>query len=280
LFAAAVACHERGEPGSAQRLLRQIIDAAALRFPQARVLAVDLSLASLAYARRKTHEANVSNIEYAQADILKLGSLHHLGNPEAGWRTLLSFRPGGLLLVGLYSALARRSITTARARIADWGYRSSPAHIRECRQELIKRRLQAASPDFFTASGFRDLYLRVAERQFTVADIASWVQVAGVKFRGFEIDDSLREQFDERHHGANSQDLSAWDVFEQGCPHAFVNMYQFLVQKRGPEKLSRDKALLRYPQANSSPRHSITYSRRPHHMDAKFPPETRAAIGI
>jgi hypothetical protein len=125
-------------------------------------------------------------------------------------------RPGGRLLVGLYSALARRSITTARARIADWGYRSSPAHIRECRQELIKRRLQAASPDFFTASGFRDLYLRVAERQFTVADIASWVQVAGVKFRGFEIDDSLREQFDERHHGANSQDLSAWDVFEQG----------------------------------------------------------------
>src|SRR5580692_1075838 len=40
--------------------------------PQARLLAVDLSLSSLAYARRKTREEGVTNIEYAQADILNL----------------------------------------------------------------------------------------------------------------------------------------------------------------------------------------------------------------
>jgi ubiquinone/menaquinone biosynthesis C-methylase UbiE len=74
----------------------------ALRFSNARVLAVDLSLSSLSYAMRKTKELKLSNIEYAQADIMELGSferrfdliecsgvLHHLGDPLAGWRMLV-----------------------------------------------------------------------------------------------------------------------------------------------------------------------------------------------
>jgi len=73
----------------------------AQRFVGASVLAVDLSVASLAYAKRKTGALDRSNIEYAQADILKLGALertfdliessgvlHHLADPYAGWRVL------------------------------------------------------------------------------------------------------------------------------------------------------------------------------------------------
>ena len=69
------------------------------QFPTARILAVDLSRSSLAYAIRKTCELGVSSIEYAQADVLKLGSLgrqfdvieaggvlHHLADPWTGWR--------------------------------------------------------------------------------------------------------------------------------------------------------------------------------------------------
>src|SRR5439155_18663754 len=68
----------------------------ALFHPNAKVLAIDMSLASLAYARRKAREANVRNIEFAQADIMNLGSLgrrfdrievievlHHLADPLA-----------------------------------------------------------------------------------------------------------------------------------------------------------------------------------------------------
>ena len=78
-------------------------DFVAQRFRGARVLAIDLSLSSISYAKRKTQELGMTNIEYAQADILKLGDiartfdiiesvgvLHHLADPFMGWRTLLS----------------------------------------------------------------------------------------------------------------------------------------------------------------------------------------------
>ena len=71
------------------------------RFSNAQVLAVDLSLSSLAYAQRKTTQLGFSNIEYVQGDILELsnlerrfdliectGVLHHLRDPLAGWQVL------------------------------------------------------------------------------------------------------------------------------------------------------------------------------------------------
>jgi SAM-dependent methyltransferase len=47
----------------------------AQKSPEASVLAIDLSRVSLAYARRKTREEGLRNIEYAQADILNLSTL-------------------------------------------------------------------------------------------------------------------------------------------------------------------------------------------------------------
>jgi len=67
------------------------------------VLAVDLSMGSLAYAKRKTRELGLTSIEYAQADLLKLNSLgrsfdviesggvlHHLADPWTGGKCFLS----------------------------------------------------------------------------------------------------------------------------------------------------------------------------------------------
>ena len=47
----------------------------ASRFSNCHVTAVDLSLASLAYAKRKSDELGIENIEYLQGDILDLKSL-------------------------------------------------------------------------------------------------------------------------------------------------------------------------------------------------------------
>ena len=119
------------------------------RFRGVRLLAVDLSLNSIGYAIRKTQELGIATIEYAQADIMKLGDitrtfdviavlgvLHHLEHPFTGWRTLLSLlRPGGFMNLGLYSQLARSHVVKARQFIAARGYGSSPADIRRFRRD-------------------------------------------------------------------------------------------------------------------------------------------------
>ena len=117
------------------------------------MLAIDLSLSSIGYARRKTQELGFRNIEYAHGDILQLGDiartfdiiasvgvLHHLADPFIGWRTLLSrLRPGGFMHLGFYSQLARRHVVRARELIAACGYTSTPEDIRRFRQDLAVR---------------------------------------------------------------------------------------------------------------------------------------------
>ncbi len=80
-------------------------------FPQARVLAVDISLPSLAYARRKTREAGLRNIEYAQADILKFETIgRNFDRIEFDRRPAPSGRAGdGLARIGFAASAARRN---------------------------------------------------------------------------------------------------------------------------------------------------------------------------
>jgi tetratricopeptide (TPR) repeat protein/SAM-dependent methyltransferase len=176
----------------------------AQRFIGAQVLAVDLSLTSLCYAKRKTRELGLNNIEYAQADILQLGSigrafdaieasgvLHHLADPMAGWRLLLSMlRPGGFMRLGLYSKMARQDIVDARRFIAERGYRPSAEDIRRCRQELTSfgdgtplKRVTELS-DFFSTSACRDLLFHVQEHQLTLREISAFLTQNRLEFLG------------------------------------------------------------------------------------------------
>jgi tetratricopeptide (TPR) repeat protein len=220
----------------------------------ARILAVDLSLASLAYAQRKTSELNLSNVEYAQADINLLGALdrrfdfiesfgvlHHLADPVAGWRTLLSLlRPGGRMAVGLYSEQARVAVVAARDYIARHGYSATQADIRRARQDLM----QAAEPglsetlasfrDFFTTSECRDLLFHVQEHRFTLAQIEEAIAELGVRFLGFLVPPSIRREYSRRFPDDREQtDLRHWAEFEAEFPYTFLGMYGFWVEKPG-----------------------------------------------
>ena len=223
----------------------------ALRFPQARVLAVDISRASLAYAHRKSRELGLTNIDYAQADIPKLaaldrrfdvieavGVLHHLADPAAGWRALLSLlRPHGLMLVGLYSATARQSLNAARAFIAERGYRATANDIRNCRQELIQRFGMPPFRDFSSLSGCRDLLFNVMEHEFAIPQIAAFVDANGLSFLSFtELPPETAKDFRQEFPAAGAwQDFDAWASFERKHPLTFGNMYIFWVQKRGAD---------------------------------------------
>jgi SAM-dependent methyltransferase len=220
----------------------------ALRFPQARVLAVDISRASLAYARRKSRELGLTNIGYGQADILKLaaldrrfdvieavGVLHHLADPATGWRVLLSLlRPHGLMLVGLYSETARQSLKAARSLIAERGYRATAADIRSCREELIQRFGMPPFRDFSSLSGCRDLLFNVMEHEFTIPQIAAFIDANALSFLGFtQLPPATAKEFRQDFPASGAwQELDAWTSFERKHPLTFGNMYIFWVEQR------------------------------------------------
>ena len=222
------------------------------RFRGLRVLAIDLSLSSISYAKRKTQELNITKIEYAQADILKLGNisrtfdivesvgvLHHLADPFAGWRILLSrLRPGGFMGLGFYSEVARRHVVKAREYIAARAYASTHEEIRRFRQDLGAQGagadLQWLSevPDFYSTSECRDLLFHVQEHRLTLGQIESFLAEFGLHFIGFELDSRVirryRERFASDRSGTN---LRNWAQFEADNPDTFAGMYRFWIQK-------------------------------------------------
>jgi SAM-dependent methyltransferase len=215
----------------------------------AQALAIDLSLTSLCYARRKTPAELASRIDYAQADILKLGSidrsfdvidacgvLHHMADPLAGWRILLSLlRPGGLMHLAFYSDVGRGDVAAARMFIAERKFGATPHDIRRCRQELLATPLASVTrfTDFFTTSECRDLLFHVHEARVTIPVIKDFIRENGLKFIGFEFDLPvlMRQRAQFAAAGWSIADLDRWQEVETKYPDTFSGMYQFWVQK-------------------------------------------------
>jgi SAM-dependent methyltransferase len=194
----------------------------------------------------------VSSIEYAQGDLLKLGSLgtrfdvitaggvlHHLADPWTGWRTLLSLlRPGGFMLLGLYSKIARRDVVRLRQSIAQQGYGTTADEIRRFRQDSMNSDNGVGSADgrpsdLFTISSCRDLLFHVQEHHVTLTEIEKFLKENNLAFLGFDIAAdvlrSYRVRFPKDRAATN---LAQWQVFEDENPDTFVGMYQFWIQKR------------------------------------------------
>ena len=223
----------------------------AQRFRGVRVLAIDLSLSSISYAKRKTQELGMTNIEYAQADILEFGNvartfdiiesvgvLHHLADPFTGWQTLLSrLRPGGFMGLGFYSEVARRHVVKAREYIAARGYASTPDDIRRFRQDpavhaSVEVQWLSRTPDFYSTSDCRDLLFHVQEHRLTLGQIEAFIAGLGLHFIGFELDPRVLHQYCARFADDPSRtNLRYWARFEADNPDTFAAMYRFWVQK-------------------------------------------------
>ena len=219
------------------------------RHPAARVLAIDLSRASLAYAQRMTEARGVATITYAQADLVALpalgrtfdvissvGVLHHLADPLAGWRALLAcLRAGGLMQVGLYSSAARRDVDAGRAFVAARGDAPTPAGIRAARAALRADghfdRLTALR-DFHATSECRDLLFHVQERTFTFEQLGAALHGLGVELLGFVVEPAVLHAYRQAHpEDRRAVDLERWARFEQERPDTFLGMMQFWVRK-------------------------------------------------
>ena len=222
----------------------------AARFKNSKVLAIDLSLSSLAYAKRKADELGFQNIKYMQADILTFGKvdrqfdiiessgvLHHLDDPMAGWRALTDcLKPGGLMRIGLYSELARQHIVKIREEIKQSEVRSNELEMRSFRFKLINsdkehHKAILSSSDFYSLSTLRDLLFHVQEHRFTIAQIQDCLNGLGLKFCGFEAETAF-QNFNRTNMGKDDLwDLDKWSIYEKVYPQTFGGMYQFWCQK-------------------------------------------------
>ena len=228
---------------------RQSIEVATM-YANCNVTAVDLSLTSLAYAKRKSDELSVKNISYLQADILDLhkldkqfeiiecsGVLHHMDKPLDGWKVLESLlKPHGLMRIGLYSELARKDIKKIRQTSTLSGSMMSDLEIKKFRRSLINSQdtdLQRTinGRDFYSLSTFRDLVLHVKEHHFTIPQIQNCLVELKLSFCGFE-NKQIIGLF-KNIYGVNSDlyDLNLWHQFEEKNPNIFAGMYQFWCQK-------------------------------------------------
>jgi SAM-dependent methyltransferase len=222
----------------------------AARFKGSKILAIDLSLSSLSYAKRKTEELGFQNIDYMQADILNLGNLgrqfdivesagvlHHMDDPVAGWRVLTDcLKPGGLMMIGLYSELARQHIVEIRQEISRAGIGSSDVAMKSFRAKVMRsdqnyHKKILNSSDFYSLSTLKDLLFHVQEHRFTIPQIQDCLEELGLKFCGFA-SDKIVSHFKQTNTGADDPyDLEKWQAYEEANPRAFGGMYQFWCQK-------------------------------------------------
>ena len=222
----------------------------------ASVLAVDLSLASLAYARRMADELGVRNIEFCHGDILGLGDLaerfdlvyskgvlHHMREPAAGLRVLSTLlRTDGLLKIGLYSERARASVNAARAIIRERQIASTPTAIREFRQQLCAASKESPLQplqgfiDFYSMSMCRDLIFHVQEHQFRLPQVVAMLREQGLTVLGMsDLPRNAVAAYCRMFPGADvTADFQNWDAFEAQTPETFMNMYQVWSRRPAP----------------------------------------------
>ncbi|MDG1286843.1 MAG: class I SAM-dependent methyltransferase [Rickettsiales bacterium] len=221
----------------------------ASRYKDSQVLGVDLSAASLGYAKSKIEEYGFADkVELKQADILSLdslnqtfdiiesaGVLHHMEDPIAGWKVLKSLlKPEGVMKIALYSDPARQFVVQAREWIAQNGYESTPQGIRQCRRDIMlspgvaQWNALVRRSDFYSMSDCRDLIFHVQEHRYTIPKLEEILDELGFEFLGFEHDNNAREKLYAQHypHDRKQTHLNNWHQLEKKDFNMFAGMYQ------------------------------------------------------
>jgi len=224
----------------------------ALGNPEADVLALDLSSASLGYAMRMAERHGARNLTFLQGDLLALprlgrkfhhiecaGVLHHIRDHAAAWAVLAEcLLPGGTMKIGVYSKASRLLVSHLRACIQRGGIGTSPNAVRQFRTRLLTEPAWAGllpllerMGDFFSLSMTRDLLFHVQEHQYTVAEIEGIARALGLELLGVKLSRRTIDYI--KSNGALTeprvQTFAQWRAIEQGYVGS-LEMFQFWLQ--------------------------------------------------
>ena len=172
--------------------------------PSARVVAVDVSNASLDHHRWLKDKYDLANLELHQLPIERVsaldrhfdliittGVLHHMADPEEGMRALAEcLRPEGVLAVMLYANYGRIGVHLMQSVFKDLGLRQDETSLEIVRDALgqlsplhpLASYLQIA-PDLEDDAGVVDTFLHGREAAYTIDECRELVASAGLAFQ-------------------------------------------------------------------------------------------------
>jgi SAM-dependent methyltransferase/Flp pilus assembly protein TadD len=213
----------------------------------AQVVAVDASLANLAYARRMASELGIANVEFRRGDagcpgeparaydaIFCERALHSAPDPQAALRSLAALlRPGGWLKLALHSERARASVNEGRRLVRERRLDATAPAIRNFRQHIFSLgKRSSLTPltwfhEFYSLGTCRDLLFCEREHQYRLPQIAALVSNSGLALVGLSgvpvpALAAYRRNFPA---DAAAADFENWDAFEAGHPETFMGMF-------------------------------------------------------
>ena len=229
--------------------------AVAARYPAAKVTAIDISEASLAYARSRCAALGLSNLTFHRRDLNEAASLgafhavscggvlHHLADPERGFQSLAQcLRPRGVMRIMVYNVMQRLAVRAARGEIADL---VQPTITDDILRQIRRRLLPFAerpiiggvvrSRDFSTLPGVHDLVAHRHEDPFDISRIERALDGAGLSLLQFELPTpSLKARYRRAFpDDPRRQDTRAWARFVRETPELFAGHFEFWCCKRG-----------------------------------------------
>ncbi len=175
----------------------------ALREPDARVTAIDVSDASLRHTGDLQRKYNLENLELRQLPIERVrelgrsfdlvvctGVLHHLPDPDFGLRALREvLRPSGAMRLMVYARYGRAGLYMMQEYCRLLAIEASAADLQSLGAALkdlpadhpISGLLQR-SKDFRRPEAMADALLHPQDRAYTVPEIYAWLDRCGMSF--------------------------------------------------------------------------------------------------
>lgn len=175
----------------------------ALREPDARITAIDVSKASLSHTRELQRRYMLKNLELHQLPIenvqelgrsfdmvVSTGVLHHLHDPDFGLRALRDvLNPQGAMRLMVYAPYGRAGIYMMQEYCRALGIGTSEKELRDLGATL--QALPANHPisgvlrqakDFQRPEAIADALLHPRDRAYTVPEVYAWLERCGMSF--------------------------------------------------------------------------------------------------
>ena len=176
----------------------------ALREPEARVTAIDISETSLRYTRDLQRKYRLQNLDLHRLAIEQVGELgskfdqivctgvlHHLPDPDTGLRSLRNvLAPNGAMHLMVYATYGRAGIYMMQEYCRLLGVGASQEELRDLGAMIgalssdhpiagVSRRAK----DFRNPDALADALLHPQDRAYTVPQLYAWLERCGLSFR-------------------------------------------------------------------------------------------------